>query len=121
MPDASPSIGRAEWGLIEVGGATYKDVKLWPGGARSWDWRETGTSHAGVSLADVDEVVGHGARVVILSTGRGGRLTVSAETEDAIRDRGVTVEVLGTEEAIRRYNELADEGVAVGALIHTTC
>ena len=22
-----------------------KDFKLWPGGGRAWDWRETGTHH----------------------------------------------------------------------------
>ena len=33
-------------GKIEVEGTgTLRDAKLFPGGAREWDWRETGTEH----------------------------------------------------------------------------
>lgn len=31
------------------------------------------------------------------------------------------VEVLGSQDAVRRYNELAGQGIAVGALIRSTC
>lgn len=114
MAGASPPIDHDEWGRIDVAGSTYKDVKLWPGGARAWDWRESGTSHDGVVAQDVDEIRELGANVIIVSTGRQGRLRVPESISDA-------VEVLGTEEAIERYNELAARGEAVGALIHTTC
>jgi hypothetical protein len=118
----SPAIVSDGWGLLRVGGATYKDAKLWPGGAREWNWTETGTSHLpGIAPADVDEVVDAGAAVVLLSTGRGGRLGVPDSTVDHLRRQGVDVEVLRTEEAISRYNDLAGRGVAVGALIHSTC
>lgn len=114
MAGASPLIDHDEWGRIDVAGSTYKDVKLWPGGVRAWDWRESGTSHDGVAAADVDEIRDQGATVIIVSTGRRGRLRVPDSISDA-------VEVLGTREAIERYNELAARGEAVGALIHTTC
>lgn len=117
----SPLISRADWGRIEVAGSVYKDVKLWPGGAREWNWTEHGTSHAGVQPLDVDEILDRGCAVVVVSTGRGGRLEVGDATRARIREGGAELEVLGTEEAVLRYNQLAGEGVAVGALIHTTC
>lgn len=122
MTDVAPRIDSDGWGMLSVAGATYKDAKLWPGGARGWNWNETGTSHSpGTSPADVAELIDSGAEVVILSTGRTGRLGVAPSTIDHLRRQGVEVEVLATDEAIDRYNRLAGEGVAVGALIHSTC
>lgn len=122
MTAQSPPITNDGWGLLEVGTDTYKDAKLWPGGSRGWDWNESGTAHRpGVTAADVEELVAAGAAVIILSTGRGGRLEVPAATTELLRERDVEVEVLPTDEAIVRYNRLAGEGVAVAALIHSTC
>lgn len=119
----SPKVLRHAWGSVEVDGAAapYKDAKLYPGGSRAWDWTETGTSHVpGVQPADVEELLEHGAEVVVLSRGRLKALRVPPETLDWLRERGVEAEVLGTEKAIERYNELAEER-PVGALIHSTC
>ena len=36
----SPRIGHLSWGRLEVEGqGAFKDAKLYPGGAREWDWR----------------------------------------------------------------------------------
>ena len=49
---ASPAIHHDAWGRVEVAGEPrpFKDVKLYPGGAREWDWGETGTRHRPVPL-----------------------------------------------------------------------
>jgi hypothetical protein len=118
----SPHIAHLSWGRLEVEGhPTFKDAKLYPGGARAWDWRETGTQHVpGIQPADVDELLEHGATVVVLSQGMTGRLQVAPETLQVLKDRGITVHVLGTEEAVRTYNELRKDE-SVGGLFHTTC
>jgi hypothetical protein len=56
MPQ-SPRITHLEWGAMEAEGlAPARDMKLWPGGGRAWDWRETGTHHVpGIQIADVEE------------------------------------------------------------------
>jgi hypothetical protein len=71
-PD-SPRISLLSWGRIEVEGhPTFKDAKIFPGGAREWDWRETGTRHVpGIQPADVQELIEQGARIVVLSKGFG--------------------------------------------------
>lgn len=124
-PDTSPQITDISWGQVDVetnGQRTsYKDVKLWPGGSRAWDWNETGTSHnPGVQPADVQELVDHGARAVVLSRGMHERLKVKPETLEWLEDRDIETHVLETKKAVERYNQLADS-TPVGALIHSTC
>ena len=122
----TPRISRLAWGRIEVesdGGTTaaFKDAKIYPGGAREWDWRETGTHHVpGIQPADVAELVERGATTVVLSKGVWERLEVQPATLAWLQDKGVEVRVLQTEEAVKCFNELA--AVApVGGLFHSTC
>jgi hypothetical protein len=120
---SSPKIVHLSWGRVEVSGAAerYKDAKLYPGGSREWDWNETGTAHVpGVQPADLEELLDHGAEVVVLSRGQLGALRVPAETLDWLRERGVETHVHRTREAVERYNELSSDR-PVGALIHSTC
>ena len=118
----APAIVAHGWGRIELeDGRTFKDAKLWPGGAREWDWNETGTGHRqGIQPADVDELVENGAEVVILSRGRLRQLGVAPATLERLASGGVEVEVLPTGEAIERYGEMRTRR-PVGALIHSTC
>lgn len=119
---SSPVILEISWGRIEIEGfGRFKDVKLFPGGAREWDWRETGTAHSpGIQPADVEELVRHGARTVVLSTGMLRRLQVPPDTLAFLDAEGVAAEVLPTTAAVERYGALrASE--RVGALIHSTC
>jgi hypothetical protein len=109
-------------GRIEVeGGRTFKDAKLWPGGVREWDWNETGARHRpGVQPADVEELLEHGAEVVVLSKGILQALQVCPETLELLQNKGIPAHVLQTEGAVRLYNELAEEQCAAG-LFHSTC
>jgi hypothetical protein len=118
----SPHITHLSWGRLEVeGGRRFKDAKLYPGGAREWDWRETGTHHVpGIQPADIHELVERGATTVVLSRGILEALQVSPETLRVLKDRGITAHVLQTEAAVKLYNELR-ETEPVGGLFHSTC
>lgn len=119
----APKITRLSWGQVQIEGfdKPFKDVKLYPGGAREWDWNETGTRHIpGIQPEDVQELLDHGAQIVILSRGKQRRLEISPETLDYLAQCGVPAELLQTDQAVQRYNELLSEE-AVGALIHSTC
>ena len=123
-PDGiSPRIVEIEWGRIRIEEEEedFKDAKLFPGGCRRWDWNETATRHApGVQRADVEELVAHGAGVVVVGTGYRGRLGIKRETIEFLEQRGIDLHVMQTEAAVERYNELrCDE--SVGGLFHTTC
>jgi hypothetical protein len=119
-----PRVVGLEWGQLRIEGRSdpCKDAKLWPGGAREWDWNETGTRHVpGVQLADVEELIEHGARAVVVGRGMHGRLEVPAETAAALERRGIELHVARTPEAVETYHELRERTPAVGALLHTTC
>ena len=99
-----------------------KDFKLWPGGGRAWDWRETGTEHdPGIQLADVEELLEHGAEIVVLSRGRELRLRTASSTLGELAEHRVDVRQDETQAAIDTYNELARRGLKVGGLFHSTC
>ena len=90
-------------------------------GAKEWDWDETGTRHVpGIQPSDVMELLEQGVHVVVLSMGMYRRLRVCPETLRLLKERGVLVHVLQTEEAAALYNELAGE-MPVGGLFHSTC
>jgi hypothetical protein len=118
----SPRIRSIEWGRAEIDQlGPMKDVKLWPGGGRAWDWRETGTEHVpGIQPSDVRELLDKGADVVVLSRGMELRLQTCPETLELLRDAGVEVRVEETRKAVEVYNELAGCR-RVGCLIHSTC
>lgn len=118
----SPRVTHLSWGRLEVQGqGTFKDACLYPGGARTWDWSETGTHHRpGIQPADVRELLEKGATTVILSRGINERLQVMDETLSLLEEQGISVHVLQTEEAVKVYNRLREEE-PVGALIHSTC
>jgi hypothetical protein len=122
QPTQSPRITQLSWGRLEVEPhGRFKDAKLFPGGAREWDWRETGTAHVpGIQPADAEELLDHGAAVVVLSTGILRQLRVRPDTLRFLDERGVPAHVLQTEAAVRLYNELAEKG-PVGGLFHSTC
>ena len=118
----SPRILQLSWGHIEVEGhPPFKDTKVFPGGAREWDWRETGTHHVpGIQPADVQELIEHGAKAVVLSKGIWERLNVCPETLEVLAKNGIKAEILQTEAAVERFNELS-ERMPVGGLFHSTC
>jgi hypothetical protein len=120
---AGPRVSRIEWGRLELDdGQVFKDAKLWPGGAREWDWRETGTRHApGIQLADVAELLEQGCEVVILSRGQQLVLQTKPEVLAALQSSGIEVLQLESNDAVAKYNELVAAGRRVGALIHSTC
>jgi hypothetical protein len=119
----SPRIKHVSWGRLEVEGKAepYKDAKLFPGGSRDWNWREAGTGHnAGIQVADVQELLDHGATVIVLSRGMAECLHVPRETLEFLKERHVAAHVLPTKEAVALYNQLAENEPA-GGLFHTTC
>ncbi len=118
----SPRISHISWGRMVVEGVGEgKDFKLYPGGGREWDWRETGTQHdPGIQPADVEELLDKGATVVVLSRGMELALKTRPETTRLLEQRGITVHMKETKEGVDLYNQLA-ETQAVGGLFHSTC
>ena len=119
-------ITQLAWGSIEVtvGGQAlrFKDCKVWPGGARAWDWTETGTEHEpGIQPADIEEILARGVEVIVLGRGVFSRLGICPETEELLHARGVTCHSEDTKKAVEHFNQLVIQGKRAGGLFHTTC
>ncbi|KAI4902422.1 hypothetical protein NFI96_022039 [Prochilodus magdalenae] len=121
---SSPEIASLSWGHMKVKGcsSSYKDCKVWPGGSRTWDWRETGTDHhPGVQPADLEEILRKGIDMLVIGRGMSEALQVPPATVDYVKNQGVDVKVLQTEKAVKEYNNLARQGAKVGGVFHSTC
>eukprot|EP01114_Cavostelium_apophysatum_P000225 TRINITY_DN10222_c0_g1_i1.p1 TRINITY_DN10222_c0_g1~~TRINITY_DN10222_c0_g1_i1.p1 ORF type:complete len:125 (-),score=9.27 TRINITY_DN10222_c0_g1_i1:25-399(-) len=122
---AGPRVISISWGvmIVEHNGqrSQFKDCKLWPGNAVTWDWNETGTKHKpGTQIADVLPMIGS-VDAVVLSRGMKMVLQVQQATVDFLRDKGITVHVEQTERAVEIYNQMNDSGQRVGGVFHSTC
>lgn len=120
----SPKITNIAWGKVKIEGfdKIFKDVKLYPGGAKEWDWNETGTRHIpGIQPADIKELVKNDSEIIILSRGVFKRLKTSDEAIAFLVEKNINYEILQTPKAAELYNHLCDENKKVGALIHSTC
>jgi hypothetical protein len=68
----------------------------------------------------VQELLDHGAKIVVLSRGMKECLEVPRETLEFLKERQIPAQVLPTSEAAKLYNQLAEKE-PVGGLFHTTC
>jgi hypothetical protein len=81
------------------------------------DWRRR-DGHSLV-LEDLDEVLPDLPQRLIIGTGAYGRMIPDPKTVENLRERGVEIEVLPTDDAVRRYGAL--NPAATAAALHLTC
>ena len=70
-------------------------------------------------LADLEDVIEELPERLVVGTGAYGQMRPDPETLEQLRQRGVEVEALPTDEAVRRYCELDPRRTA--AALHLTC
>jgi hypothetical protein len=113
-------VGRIEgysFGRVLVDGREETaDVVVLPGRVlRNWRRRE---GHSLV-IEDLEEVLDDLPDRLLIGTGADGRMLPDPVTLELLRERGVEVETLRTDEAVRRYGEL--NPAATAAALHLTC
>ena len=70
-------------------------------------------------LADLEDVIEELPERLVVGTGAYGQMHPDPEAVEQLRQRGVEVEALPTDEAVRRYGELDPRRAA--AALHLTC
>ncbi len=112
-----PRIEQYSFGHVTVDGeAETRDVIVLPGRVvRGW-WRREGHE---LGLEDLTEVLDELPERLVVGTGAYGQMRPDPAMLAALHERGIDVEVLPTEEAVRRYGEL-DPRITAAAL-HLTC
>src|SRR5919204_812937 len=104
-------------GSIKVDGVEHRrDVIVLPDRVVGEWWRRDGHS---LALEDLDEVVDELPGRLIVGCGYAGQLRPSEAVTDELHRRGTEVEALRTEDAVARYQELAEDNpAAVAAALH---
>ncbi|HEX9416274.1 MAG TPA: MTH938/NDUFAF3 family protein [Gaiellaceae bacterium] len=112
-----PRIEGYRFGRVVVDGEEQtRDVIVLPDRVVTNWWRAEGHR---LVLADLDDVLEELPQNLLLGTGAHGQLRPDPEALEQLRERGVDVEALPTDEAVRRYGELDPRRTA--AALHLTC
>ena len=110
-------IDRYEFGRIVVDGREEtRDLIVLPGRVLRNSWRQ---DRQGLVLDDLAEVLEELPAHLVVGTGADGRLRPDPDAIRQLQDRGVTVEVLPTGQAVRRFGEL--NPACAAAALHLTC
>jgi hypothetical protein len=110
-------VGDYRFGHVMVDGESHsRDVIVLPGRVVANWWRRDG--HALV-LDDLADVLDELPERLVVGTGAHGRMQPDPDTLERLRERGVAVEVLPTEQAVDRFGELDPRRTA--AALHLTC
>lgn len=120
------TITHISWGRMEVTTngrtQTFKDCKVWPGGAKKWDWNKTGTRHRpGTQPADIAEILEKDIDVMVLSRGMNLALHTHPDTEKLLKEKGIEYHIEETNAAVDRFNKLNQQGRRAGGIFHSTC
>jgi len=106
-------------GKIVIDGRTYRsDVLVFPDRVDASWWRLK--SHE-LAVADLADVLAESPEVLVVGSGRYGRLIVLPEAEQALASQGIRLVVAKTGAACDMFNELASAGKHVAAALHLTC
>jgi hypothetical protein len=112
-----PRIERYRFGHVVVDGEEQtRDVIVLPDRVLTDWWRADGHR---LAFADLNEVIDELPEQLLVGTGAYGQMRPDPEALQELRQRGVEVEALPTDEAIRRYGQLDPRRTA--AALHLTC
>ncbi len=115
--EVMPDINDNRFGHIVIDGDEHsRDVILLPGCVVSDWWRKEGHSLVAEDLADVIEEL---PPRVVVGSGAYGRLKPDPSVIEELQGRGITVEILPTEDAVNRYRQL--DPASTAAALHLTC
>jgi hypothetical protein len=106
------------FGEVVIGGRTFRqDVLILPDRIIDQWWRKEG--HL-LQLDDLGEALAAAPQVLIVGTGMPGKMRVDPGLAQYLQQAGIDLFTLPTQEACRRFNELAPTRKTVAAL-HLTC
>ena len=112
-----PRLEDYSFGRLVIDGDEHRrDVIVLPRRVVSDWWRRDGHS---LHIEDLDAVLDELPPRLVVGCGAHGRLAPDPAALRALAERGIDVEVLPTEEAVRRYGELDERRTA--AALHLTC
>jgi hypothetical protein len=116
-------IDKFSFGSAVIGGTKHiRDLILLPDGTikrRSGGFWVIG-SHC-IKKEEIEQLFASGVEAVIIGVGVLSRARLSDEAKNYAERQSAQTFVLPSRDAVRKWNQLADEGKRAAALIHITC
>ena len=108
-----------QFGQIVIDGTSYSSDCLIIGDSvqSNW-WRKQGHS---LAIEDIEAVIATKPSVLVVGCGASGFMDIPKQTQQVLQQNDIQLEVLVTDKAVQRFNELSQAGVNVAAALHLTC
>lgn len=107
-----------DFGHIVVDGVSYRqDLLIWPGKVKADWWRREG--HL-LQVDDLAEALAANPEVLVVGMGQPGRMQVDQTLAVYLKEKGIDLVALPTQEACRVINSLAGKR-RLAAALHLTC
>jgi len=107
-----------DFGHIVIDGVSYRqDLLIWPGQIKKDWWRQE--AHL-LQVADVAEALAAGPEVLVVGMGNPGRMQVDQALAAYLKDKGIDLVAVPTQEACRLINAMAGKR-RLAAALHLTC
>ncbi len=108
-----------KFGRVVIDGETFSSDCIVLGNKVKSDWwRKEG--HL-LNPEDLEEVIRIKPAILVVGCGAYGVMKISEEAEEMLRRNGIELEAHNTADAVKRFNELAEQGQNVAAALHLTC
>lgn len=108
-----------KFGLVVIDGESFSNDCLVLGNKVKSDWwRKEG--HL-LNPEDLEEVAKIKPDVLVVGCGAYGVMKISEQTKEMLQRNGVELEAFDTSDAVKRFNELAEQRQNAAAALHLTC
>jgi hypothetical protein len=108
-----------KFGLVVIDGENFSnDCVVLGNKVKSDWWRKEGHS---LNPEDLEEVIQTKPQVLIVGCGAYGAMKISEQAKEVLQKNGIKLEASNTADAIKRFNELAEQGQNAAAALHLTC
>ena len=112
-------INEYEFGMIRINGEKYSnDVIVFPDHVDGNWWRKKGHS---IRIDDIKNVIKYNPDILIIGTGKNGRLNIPEEFKRKLRDKKINLKYFKTDKAVDKFNNLLSQGKDAVAGLHLTC
>jgi len=108
-----------KFGQIVINGKTYtNDVIICSDTVHPNWWRKQGHS---LHPDDLTIVTDAKPSLLIIGCGASGIMNVPEQTKNFLQQNGINIEIYDTGQAVKRFNELSQQGQNPAAGLHLTC
>ena len=107
------------FGRMRVNGMDYtEDLKI-IGGEVKPDWRRESGHRIGEE--DIRDILAAKPEILVIGTGSSENAQLSEKAVSEVKEQGIRLVPQATQQAVKTFNNLLDEGKSVSGAFHLTC